>query len=339
VHSRTITAARRRLRTASTFDGVHCSKLKNPIHLSIAVRGACVIALSIALYVASADAQPSLDSVADRQSKIDLGKRHASAEALYESLRKEANGGDRLTAASAPDWSGVWSRPIEHIGLFDSTQNRADPPTAKLTPQYQAMLDEKRAKIAEGNEYDRLGRCDPPGHPRWLVEPFLREFIVTPKQTWLINEVANEIRRVYTDGRSHLAAGDRFPTWDGDSIGFWTDGKLVIHTNQLSPGQYTRGQPDHSEQVETVEIWQSVGDGRIVVDVWAYDPPALREPWYVRQYYERLSNEDALLRIHYWHCFENQNNDVVETNEGGTDFPNFTFTNEDDAGKTPATNE
>jgi hypothetical protein len=300
----------------------------------------CAALLAAAAWASPAVAQPAsppsahelpAQSDADRQAKIALGKQYRSAEALYEVLLKKARGGDTLTRATAPDWSGIWSRPIEHVGFFDSTQDKSQPPTAKLTPEYQAKVDEKRAKIGQGLEYDPLGRCDPPGHPRWLVEPFLREFVVTPQQTWLINEVANEIRRVYTDGRPHIPAVDRFPTWDGDSIGFWDDGKLVIHTNQLTPGQYTRGQPDYSEQVETVEIWQRVDDDDIVVDVWVYDPPALREPWYVRQYYQRLSNDDQLLRIHYWHCFENQNNDVVETRGGGTDFPDFTFTDKDDA--------
>jgi hypothetical protein len=287
-------------------------------------------AASLLLAEGSASAQPSAQTVAERDGNIALGKRHPTAWDLYQTLRREAGGGERLTAATTPDWRGVWSRPIEHIGLFDSTQSRAEPPTAKLTPEYQARLDDKLAKIRQGFEYDPLGRCDPPGHPRWLVEPFLRELVVTPDQTWLINEVANEIRRVYTDGRDHLAEGDRFPTWDGDSIGFWHDGELVIHTNQLSPGQYTRGQPDHSDQVETVEIWRQTAPGSIAVDVWVYDPPALREPWYVRQFYQRLSNEDRQLRIHFWHCFENQNNDVVETEQGGTDFTNFTFTEKDD---------
>lgn len=306
----------------------------------------CAWLLSAAVFATHGAAQPApqspgaelpSQSEADRQAKIALGKQYPSAEALYGALREKARGGATLTAATAPDWSGVWSRPIEHVGLFDSTQDKNQPPTAKLTPEYQAKLDEKRAKIAQGLEYDPLGRCDPPGHPRWLVEPFLREFVVTPKQTWLLNEVANEIRRVYTDGREHLAPIDRFPTWDGDSIGFWEDGKLAIHTNQLTPGQYTRGQPDYSDQVETVEIWQKVDDDNIVVDVWVYDPPALREPWYVRQYYQRLSDDDKLLRIHYWHCFENQNNDVVETEGGGTDFPDLTFTDRDDAAKKPDT--
>ena len=285
------------------------------------------VLLGALLAAVAAGAQPPTQSEAERERKIQLGLDHASAEALFRTLRARAGAAPR----TLPNWSGIWSRPIEHIGRFDSDQSPSEPPTAKLTPEYQALLDQKRRKISEGVEYDRLGRCDPPGHPRWLVEPFLREFVVTADQTWLINEVANEIRRVYTDGRDHLAPEDRFPTWDGDSIGFWDGDKLVIHTNQVSPGQYTRGQPDHSEQVETVEVWQKIDDDSIVVDVWAYDPPALREPWYVRQYYEKLSNGDKLLRIHYWHCFENQNNDVVETEQGSTDFTDFTFTDRDNA--------
>ena len=292
------------------------------------VVGVLVSSLLVAAAMAQQPALPT-QSEAERAAKIKLGLDHESAEALFRTLRSKAG----ATPRALPNWTGIWSRPIEHIGLFDSEQSRSMPPTAKLTPEYQARLDDKLRKISQGVEYDRLGRCDPPGHPRWLVEPFLREFVVATEQTWLINEVANEIRRVYTDGRDHLPPGDRFPTWDGDSIGFWDGNKLVIHTNQVSPGQYTRGQPDHSEQVETVEVWQKVDDDSIVVDVWAYDPPALREPWYVRQYYEKLSNDDQLLRIHYWHCFENQNNDVVETEEGSTDFTDFTFTDKDDSSK------
>ena len=285
--------------------------------------------VATAVGVQIAGAQPTAQDPEDREQKVRLGREHRTAEALYQTLRQRRNRGAGQ-ARDLPDWTGIWSRPFEHIGLFDSDQSRAEGPTAELTPEYRASLDKKLDGIRQGFEYDRLGRCDPPGHPRWLVEPFLREFIVTPDQTWLINEVANEIRRVYTDGRDHLAESDRFPTWDGDSIGFWSGDQLVIHTNQLSPGQYTRGQPDHSEQVETVEVWQKVDADSIVVDVWVYDPPALAQAWYVRQYYEKLSNEDRQLRIHYWHCFENQNNDVVETERGGTDFPDFTFTDKDD---------
>ena len=45
--------------------------------------------------------------------------------------------------------------------------------------------------------------------------------------------MVNDIRRIYTDGRDHVPAEDRYPISNGDSIGFWDGPKLVIHTNQL----------------------------------------------------------------------------------------------------------
>jgi hypothetical protein len=177
--------------------------------------------------------------------------------------------------------------------------------------------------VKRGIEWDPISTCAPPGHPRWLTEPFTREFIVTPKQTWLINEMVNDIRRIYTDGRDHVPEADRYPLYNGDSIGFWDGPALVVHTNQLMAGIYQRSNPDYTEQVETVEIWQKVGDNTVQADVWVYDPPALVEPWYVRQSYGRLSDPD--MRIRYWNCAENQNNAVFQTKDGTTQFRDFSF--------------
>ena len=59
----------------------------------------------------------------------------------------------------------------------------------------------------QGIEYDSLSYCHPPGYPRWITEPNLREFVVTPDQTWLMNELANDVRRVYTDARRSPGRG------------------------------------------------------------------------------------------------------------------------------------
>jgi len=138
------------------------------------------------------------------------------------------------------------------------------------------------------------------------------------------------VRRIYTDGRGHIPEEDRYPLYNGDSIGFWDGPRLVIHTNQLTSGIYQRRNPDYTDQVETVEIWEKVNDDLIEVDVWVYDPPALAEPWYTKQSYAKLDNPDKELRIRYWHCGENQNNAVFETQDGATQFRDFTFTDEDD---------
>jgi hypothetical protein len=142
--------------------------------------------------------------------------------------------------------------------------------------------------------------------------------------------MVNDIRRVYTDGRDHVPEADRYPLYNGDSIGFWDGDRLIIHTNQLTSGIYQRRNPDYTEQVETVEIWRKANDRLLQVDVWVYDPPALVEPWYTRQSYAKLDDQNKSLRIRYWHCGENQNNAVFQTGEGTTQFNDFTFTEQDD---------
>ncbi len=82
--------------------------------------------------------------------------------------------------------------------------------------------------------------------------------------------------------------------------------------------------------METVEIWRKADDKTLAADVWVYDPPALVEPWYVKQSYVKLSDPDKSLRIRYWNCGENQNNVVTQTDTGTTDFADFTFTERDD---------
>lgn len=281
--------------------------------------------LALLAAVATLHAEIALPS--DKQGFIDLGKAHATAWDLYQSLQREADGGSSLTAAQMPDWSGVYTRG-GIIFNFDPDQGSERMPTAKLTPDYERRLTEKLDRIDRGIEFDVLSECAPPGYPRWLTEPFLREFVPTPNQTWLINEMVNDIRRVYTDGRGHTPEEDQYPLYDGDSIGFWDGQRLVVHTNQLSSGAYQRTQPEYSEQVETVEIWEKVDDRNLVAHVWVYDPPSLLEPWYVKQTYTKLSDQESL-RIRYWHCSENQNNTVIQTEEGSSQFQDFTFTDQD----------
>jgi hypothetical protein len=273
---------------------------------------------------------------ATKAEMAELGRQHRTAWDLYKAFRDEAKGGKELAANELPDWSGVYTRAVPVLFDFDPDQGRERLPTAKLTPEFEKRLLDKLDRIDRGIEFDNLSNCAPPGHPRWLTEPFLREFVPTPDQTYLINEMVNDIRRIYTDGRDHLPEADRYPLYNGDSIGFWDDQRLVIHTNQLTSGQYQRTQPEYTEQVETVEIWEKADDRNLVAHVWVYDPPSLAEPWYVKQTYTKLSNEDKSLRIRYWDCGENQNNTVIQTDDGSSQFRDFTFTSSDDTSAAPA---
>lgn len=312
---------------------MHTVRILNFALVALAASGAWVVSTANAQQPVQPATNPQqtepVQPSPEKQRMIDLAVEHETALGLYEHLKSTAEGGDALTWRNVPDWTGVWTREASPF-VWDPDQPLDGLPTARLTPEYEQALLEKLDRVERGIEYDPLSACNPAGMPRWLVEPFLKQFVVTPDQTLLINEMMNEIRRIYTDGRDHPPLEDAYPLWEGDSIGFWDGGRLVIHTTQMRAGQYQRVQPDYSEEIEVVEVWYKTDDNTMVVDVWAYDPPVLLEPWYTKQVYKKLSNDDQSLRIRYWHCGENQNNVVEQTEQGTSQFTDFTFTDEDD---------
>jgi hypothetical protein len=252
---------------------------------------------------------------------------HATAR-LYAALKARANGGAPLSLDDMPDWTGLWQR--DGRPFFDPDQPAEVLTTAKLKPAPLAELTRRRELSSQGIEYDPISDCSPPGFPRWLAIPFLREFIVTPDQTYLFSETVNNLRRVYTDGRDHPPLADAYPLDYGDSIGFWSGHMLVIHTSQVKAGIFHRNDPQYSEALEAVEVWRKADPTTLRVDVWVYDPVTLDEPWYVQQTYKQVSNPDGSLRIGYWHCGENPNNAVEKTSDGTSQFSDFTFTEQDD---------
>jgi hypothetical protein len=260
---------------------------------------------------------------AERDAKIALGLKYQTAADLYAALKAKANGGRPLSPDDMPDWSGFWQR----VGppFFDPSQSRDELTTAKLKPDALAELKHRRELSTQGVEYDPISDCGPPGFPRWLAIPFLRELIVTPNETYLFSETVNNLRRIYTDGRDHPPAADAYPLPYGDSIGFWSGPTLVIHTSQLKAGIFHRNDPQYSDQLETVEVWRKTDPTTVIADVWAYDPVTLEEPWYVQQTYKQIANPDRTLRIDYWACHENPNNTIVKTGEGSSQFSDFTF--------------
>jgi hypothetical protein len=264
---------------------------------------------------------------AERAAKVALGLEQPTARDLYESLKTRAGGGAPLSLDDMPDWTGLWQR----VGrpFFDPDQPADVLTTAKLKPEPLAELTRRRELSAQGIEYDPISDCSPPGFPRWLAIPFLREFIVTPGQTYLFSETVNNLRRVYTDGRDHPPLADAYPLHYGDSIGFWSGHTLVIHTSQVTAGIFHRNDPQYSESLEAVEVWRKTDPTTVQVDVWAYDPLTLDEPWYVQQTYKQVPNPDGYLRIGYWHCGENPNNAVERTSDGASQFSDFTFTDQD----------
>jgi hypothetical protein len=218
----------------------------------------------------------------------------------------------------APDWTGVWTRGTGGL-KFDPDQPGSPAEgkiTASLTAEADAKYRKKLADVGKNVEWDQLSFCLPAGFPRWLTEPFLREFIVTPKETWWINEQQSEARRIYTDGRGHVPDDEAFALWEGDSIGFWDGDTLVVHTIRVKPGQYQRSQPDYSDQTSTIERIRKINADTVEDQVTVWDPWGLKKPWRVVDHYARVKTPHV--RIDMWSCEENNN--VVKTSDGGSQF-------------------
>ncbi len=277
-----------------------------------------VVALALAAVA------PSLASAQGRppgptKGGIGATVRYKTAQEEYEALKVRAHGGDKLAAAELPDWSGVWTLGNGFVS-FDPSLKRDDPQYGPLSKDNQAFYEKTLENVKRGVEWDQLSYCLPAGYPRWLSEPFLRDFALTPKVAFLTTEQNSEVRRVYTDGRGHVPEADAFPLWEGDSIGFWA-GKgeratLVVWTNHIKAGDYHRSGPRYNDNAETVEQWTKIDDNTIVDEVTMYDPVGLTRPWHVSRRYDRVTTPGS--RIDYWSCAENNN--VVKTAEGATDF-------------------
>ena len=265
-----------------------------------------------------------------KQRMIERGLQFDSAWTFYETL--EAMTEDRtLSLEEVPDWSGLWERSGPVPRWLDSDQVGPQT-TAALKGEYAAMFNEILATAEQGRISDPHSGCGQArGYPGMLKNGRPHEFAVTPHQTWHLGQARNEVRRIYTDGRGHTPEDWAYETEHGDSIGFWDGQKLITHTMYTNGGWIGRVQPYFSTALESIEIWQKTDEETIQVDVWIYDSEALEVPWYTRQMYKQIhQQEGSPLRLEYWWNCHSQNNIVVETEDGGTTFLDFDFTDLDD---------
>ena len=296
------------------------------------------LAVAVGATMGSVHAQGrAADAVAQEQAGLPMAelerppKEFKTAEEHYRYLLEKADGGTKHTMTTIPVWDGLWAsgnNTMPAIFLEGGTLATAWAPGAKvkegvLTPPYEQHFKERRAEIEKYGQqrYDRLTNCEYPGVPRWLWEPYVKEFVNMPNQSWMMNDMMNETRRVYIGAEHVNMEGKHSPL--GDSIGFWDGDKLVIWTKWVNPADYVRGMPLTSNQFEMVETWEerhnASGARQLVAQVTFYDPLALVEPQ--SAVYTHESRPDlaaAGVRIRLWEC-ESSSNSYKDA-EGNTQF-------------------
>lgn len=247
-------------------------------------------------------------------------KTFATSTEHYQYLLRLHKGGTRHTYESVPKWEGLWTPAGDSAArLFmrgGSMTTGGEIVTGILTPAYEAAFKMRRSL---GAEYDRLTSCEPAGYPRWLSEPYVREFVNTPSQSWWANDLGNDMRRVFINQEHKNIDGTHSP--EGDSIGFWAGDTLIVHTVDIYPNDYFRGLPPTSNQFESVEEWRMVpqanGDRRLSVTVTFYDKLSLLRPVTATYTYRRNSAlETAGYRVRHWECESNENSFLVTDDKG-----------------------
>jgi hypothetical protein len=290
---------------------------------TIALAGALLACAGGAAF-AQSDKPPAENAVGREQAQMSVPaveqppQAFKTAEEHYRYLLAEAHGGTQHTMADIPVWDGLWTsgnNTMPGLFLVGGTLATAWAPGARvkegvLTPPYEKQFKERRAEIEKYGEqrYDRLTACQYPGVPRWLWEPYVKEFVNTPKQTWMMNDVMNETRRIYI-GKEHVNIDAKHSS-TGDSIGFWDADKLVIWTKWVNPADYVRGMPLTSNKFEMVETWgerkNPGGPRELVTQVTFYDPIGLVKPLSaVYTHFQRPDLEAEGVRIRSWECTDN----------------------------------
>ena len=223
-----------------------------------------------------------------------------------------------VCAQDLPDWTGVW----ELVGgtLFDRAT--ADPPDGRsgepgvrerppYNAEWEAKYEANRVRVAEDRFPDPVTTCGTPaGFPRLLNIVDGYEFVVTPKQTWILTENGPNVARIYTDGRPHLSEEDIWPTYTGDSVGHWEGDTLVFTTIGLKGEDGTivdRTGAVLSSEMRTSTRLRKREDGMMEAVVTIEDPVALTRPWTVTKTYRRLEGD---VRIMDYACAENNRNPV-----------------------------
>ena len=209
-----------------------------------------------------------------------------------------------------PDWGGVWVLNRPPVGAASPEKPAPKGQYLKDYQTWQHEVETKGGQVAHEGSY-----CTPPGMPGIMgVGQYPIEFLFTPGRVTTHHEAWMQWRNIYTDGRGH--PDDLEATFEGDSIGHWEGGTLVVDTVGIKDSVALAMGMKHSDKLRIMErIHLAKGEpDTLVVEMTVEDPVALEKPWVHTLTYKR-SREWQLLEFE---CAENDRNPVDK--DGNTGF-------------------
>ena len=242
-----------------------------------------------------------------------------------------ASGGATLTVATAhgqsaatlPDWSGVWS--MQGPTVFDRAT--VQPPSGRTgqpgvrefppyTEEWEAIYRRNIELVREGRFPDPISACGiPHGFPRIMNVPDVYEFAVTRDAVYVLAENGPGIMRIYTDGRTHPPPEELWPTYTGASVGHWEGDTLVFTTISLKGSSSNDVIVDRtglvlSDASRATTRMRKIDDTTIEAQMTIEDDTALTRPWQVTK---RYTKQPPGTWAWDYSCGENNRNPVTSS--------------------------
>ena len=176
-------------------------------------------------------------------------------------LPRQANG--------RPDLTGLWLR---RGGIGDIRQGLKPGETLPLLPETVARMRKLLAKE------DPQLHCLPLPTPRANPYPF--RMVETPTHIFILNESMHGYRQVFMDGRSHPAADELQPSWQGHSIGRWEGDTLVVDSVGFHGSTWFDNYGHlHSDRMHVIERFTRRDLGNLDIAITVDDPGAYSRPF------------------------------------------------------------
>jgi hypothetical protein len=194
------------------------------------------------------------------------------------------------------DFSGTWDRyPAATDAGRDPTVVPAPQaiPPAPLKPEHKPAYDAQQKKIADANARGEpiandYTNCMPDGMPAMMMAMFPMEVLQTSRQTTIIQEAYNQVRRIYLND-ALPAIEDAEPGFWGHSAGKWEGDDFVVETVGIKDYVRFRGVP-HSANMRIHERMRMIDADHFENEVTVEDPEYLTGPWSWKWVYKRRPN-------------------------------------------------
>lgn len=187
--------------------------------------------------------------------------------------------------------TGSWSWDSKFAGAnFDPPEN------LKLTPFGQMHHDAARKAAAEGKVYrNDIGLCWPIGLPIMMLRAWPVHMIQLPNSVYMVQELMNELRIIFMDGRAHTDPEIAIPSFAGESIGRWEGNTLVIDTTNFVNDRHwvsERWGLPGSDQLHIVERIKMVDENTLQDEFTFEDPKVYAGTWTVTKQMKRTNDRD-----------------------------------------------